>query len=455
MAKKCYLGIDNNDYYLEEFGKDENGVHYKKRTNSIRKIEAYLKQEGKGFIDGQIKENNLILYTVKHTCFIIENYQELDYELFPTFFTRVQTAPIVSNNLKKGIRSNPLELFGLKFLYMNRFKLATIAMTGVLTIAGSTFLANGTSNLMKIQDIELIAPPEIVTEETLSEKPVLSIDTMDNRLRETSYLQTKYGEYDRNRIMIGARVNQNRMQELFASDHGKIIMETAKTYGVDPYLLAAKGLTESNLDHEACCPNGKNYNGYGVGAFQLESPDGRTVKAWNFEKNCEDTLSITMENATDFTKNTQAAAMYLQNRLFLYHNNIYLALQSYNYGEYMMNLVIHDYAKAKGITEEEVIQNTNDLGWLEIVQDIHENPNDYYYRVMLDPDETNQDTIEKAKRNYIWKHKTYGNDCYVADVLSYYVGLQSKNRNLDGTNTVIDLSNFDHLLVPENSAKMM
>ena len=192
------------------------------------------------------------------------------------------------------------------------------------------------------------------------------------------------------------------------------------------------------MQHEACCPGGKRYNGYGVGAFQLESPDGRIVKAWNYKTETEDTLAITMENAIDFRTNTQAAAMYLQNRINFYHGNIYLALQSYNYGQGMMKIVIHDYAKQLGITKEEVKKNYTDLGWLNIVEDIHKNPNDYYYRVTIDLDETDPQIINEAQKKYVWKYDTYGNPYYIADVLSYYVGLQTQNRNLDGTSTIMN-----------------
>lgn len=455
MAKTVYIGQENGMYYLEISGKNEDNIPYRKRTNVMSKIKNYLSREGKYFIDGNIRGDNLFLYTTNHTCFILQDYQSLDYEAFKEFFIRVQTAPIVSKNLKNNVRSNPLQLLGLRVLYQNRMRLATLAMTGVLAVSGNFILASGKTHLHQKQDVEPSMVSDIVTEEVNAQAPVLSIDSIDNRLRQTSYLQEQYGEYNRNRIMVGARVDINRMQDILASMEGKTIIDTANTYGIDPYLLLAKGLAESNLNHESHCPNGRNYNGYGVGAFQLESPDGRMVKAWNFDKNCEDTLSITMENAMDFSKNTQAAAMYLQERLEKYHNNIYLALQSYNYGENMMDLVIHDYAKEKGITEEDVINNTTDLGWLAIVEDIHNNPNDYYYRVALNFDETNQEKIDYAKRNYVWKHKTYGNDCYIFDVLSYYVGLQSKNKNVNGTSTVVDFSDFESLQLPENKAKTM
>lgn len=455
MAKTVYIGQTNGMYYLEISGKNEENVPYRKRTNVISTIEKYLSREGKHFIDGNIKGDNLFLYTADHTCFIVEDYQNLDYEVLKDFFIRVQTAPIVSKNLKNHVRSNPLQLLGLKILYQNRMRLATLAMTGILTVSGNFILANGMQHLNQKQDVEPVMMSDVVTDEVITQAPVLSIDSINNRLRQTSDLQTQYDEYNRGQIMVGARVDINRMQDIFASTEGQTIVKIANTYGVDPYLLLAKGLAESNLNHESHCPNGRNYNGYGVGVFQLESPDGRIVKAWNFENNCEDKLSITMENALDFSKNTQAAAMYLQERLEKYHNNIYLALQSYNYGENMMNLVISDYAKEKGIKEEEVIDNTNDLGWLKIVQDIHNNPNDYYYRAALNPNETNPETIDYAKKNYVWKHKTYGNDCYISDVLSYYVGLQCKNKNVNGTNTVIEFSNSEVLQLSENKAKTM
>ncbi len=482
MKNIVYIGASENGLYLEIKGSGRTGETYRRRTNKEETIREYISKKAIHFVDAVIKGEDLTLYTADHATIVIRNYEKLQNEsILKILFRRLNRAPIVSENLKQNERTNLIQALQLKILYANKVKLASLALTGTLLVTGSIFMLNGVSNIHMqqepvqdiiverfiedptekdiIEEIEPIAyieeQQEINASESSHQPEQSEVDIFEfsHRLEQTRNLQENYSGYDNSRIMLGARVNSERIENIFESERGKIIIETARSYGIDPYLLLAKGLTESNLQHEDCCPNGNRYNGYGVGAFQLESPDGRIVKAWNYETDSEDSLSVTMENAIDFEKNAQAAAMYTQIRMNLYNGNPYLALQSYNYGQGMMRIIIHDYAKQKGITEEEVKNNIDDLGWLSIVEDVHNNPNNYYYRVMIDLDETDPEVIKAAQEKYVWKHATYGNPHYLADVLSYYVGLQSQSQNLDGTSTIIDFSNQDIKQVSEDNTK--
>lgn len=433
MDKTVYVGEKDGKKYLEITGKDRDGVAFRRRTNDIKKIETFLNSEGKQFLDGIIREKNLILHTANGIRLVLRNYQKLqEQEPFQKLFDRLYNTPFLPKNIERGQHSNIFQILGLKLHYANKTKIAALTLTGAILVTGVSFTTTRQSNGTE--------PEQIITEiDTLS---TLETDmNPEQRLQKTMKMKEQYQEYDNTKIMLGAKVDQNRMEEILASNRGKTIFSIAQTYGIDPYLLIAKGIAESNLEHEACCPGGFHYNGYGVGAWQLENPNGRTVTAWNYERDIEETLEITMENAVNFEKNAQAAAMYLQNRLNLYNGNVYLALQSYNYGLPMMNIVVHDYAKKIGATEEEVKNNLQDLGWLEIVQDVHENPNNYYYRAAIGTQEQDPVTIMKAKKDYVWKNKTYGNDHYISDVLSYYVGEKSENKNQNGTSYITDLTN--------------
>ncbi|MCI9233007.1 MAG: transglycosylase SLT domain-containing protein [Bacilli bacterium] len=455
MEKFAYIGASEHGLYLETKVMEKSGEKYRKRTNKEDTIQRFINQNATRFIDAIVTGDNLTLYTADKVTIIVRKYAQLqDEPLLRVLFRRLNRAPIVSENLKQNKKSNVFQLLQLKILYANKKRLAALALSGTLLVTtGAIFLEQKSLNQQEpvaeissflvgqesyFKEKDKVEEQIVKDVENLSE--ITSLDVF-KRLEETEELQKNYNSYDNSKIMLGARVNRERIEAIFDSERGKTIIETAIAYGIDPYILLAKGLTESNLEHEACLPNGSRYNGYGVGAFQLESPDGRIVKAWNYETQSEESLSITMENAIDFKNNTKAAAMYFQNRINLYNGNIYLALQSYNYGQGMMRIIIHDYAKQMGITEEEVKNNFNDLGWLKIVQDVHLNPNNYYYRVMLDLDETDLEIIQEAQKKYVWKHSTYGNPHYIADVLSYYVGLESQNQNLSGTTSVINFSN--------------
>lgn len=438
MEKTVYIGEKNGRYYLEIVGKDRDGVSYRKRTNDPKKIHSFIDEEGKQFLDGKIKEDDLILYTTNKIRLVLRKYQNLQQQApFRKIFRRLKNTPFLPKNIASGRHSNIIQILGLKLHYVNKTKLAALALSGIVFTTGVSFTVPQNSKYNAEPESQAI---EQLLEEVAQndEEQLLEIMDIDYRLQQTMKMKEQYQEYDNSKIMLGLKIDENRIREILESDRGKIIFSISKTYGIDPYLLLAKGLAESNLEHEACCPGGLYYNGYGVGAWQLESPSGEIVSAWNYDTGKEESLAITIENAIDFQKNGQAAAMNLQNRLNLYHGNIYLALQSYNYGSAMMNVVIHDYAQKMGVTEEEIKNNINDLGWLEIVHDVHENPNNYYYRAVIGSKEKDPVVIAQAKKDYVWKNGTYGNDHYIADVLAHYVGVKSQNKNLNGTSSIID-----------------
>ncbi len=215
---------------------------------------------------------------------------------------------------------------------------------------------------------------------------------------------------------------QNKLHDFYYQDAWKYIEKYSALYGVDKNLLVAIAFAESSLDHDNLLPSGSRYNGHAVGMFQHEHPDREhDVVAFNYMTNQYDTERMCMDNACNLETNIKMGAMLLQNRLYKYHNNIYLTIQSYNYGENAVNIILDKYANENNKTVSEVIDNYKDTGWLEYVTDFHNNPNKYIN----------------------WKYSTYGNDKYIANVLGFYVGKECVNKNEQGEDISIDLETLE------------
>ena len=230
----------------------------------------------------------------------------------------------------------------------------------------------------------------------------------------------------------------NKIVNFINSKDGQYCFDTANDFGVDPYLYIALMTGESSLDHEGTIPGGVNYNGYGVGISQLESPAGQKINAYNYTLNQNEFVYETMENAIDKKKNIKIGIMRFQNILQKYHNNIYLALQSYNYGEGLIDLIIAIYADEMNITINDVINNQTDIGWMKYVQEVYKNPNGFVQKENIDWSRYSNYslTIDYLKK---WEFETYGNDEYIASILNYYIGIYSKNMlndNITYTNLV-------------------
>ncbi len=202
-------------------------------------------------------------------------------------------------------------------------------------------------------------------------------------------------------------------------------------YGVDPYLLIAKAMQESSFNHNACLPGGANYNGYGVGIMQHESPDGREIVAHNYETGEDDVMYVTMDNAIDLEMNIKMGAMHFQKCIERNNGNVLIALQSYNYGQGMMNSILSTYAKTKNLTVDAVKMLYSDTAWLEQVNDAHNNA----WRYIGD-----------------WKGY-YGDANYIKNVLKNFVG-DKVCYKYNGETCIFDLNSLE-LAVVNDTVKVI
>ena len=116
--------------------------------------------------------------------------------------------------------------------------------------------------------------------------------------------------------------------------------------------------------------------------------------------------------------------MRYQKVLEKYHGNEKMALQSYNYGQGLMDLIVAIYADETGRTFDDVVVDYNDIGWIKYVKMVHNDP--IGFAKALDE---NKYSNFKATINYLknWQHGTYGDANYIAGVNSFYIGTYGDN----------------------------
>lgn len=229
---------------------------------------------------------------------------------------------------------------------------------------------------------------------------------------------------------VGSAINTYSLNLITKSPAYQHFIRYGEMYGVDPYLLMAIALQESSFRHNSCLPGGTNYNGAGVGIMQHEHPDGRELVAYNYTTGENDTIRITMENASNLENNIRMGAMYFQKCLENANGNILIAIQSYNFGHGMINVAVRDYANSIGSTSDAVKGNASDMGWLEFVRDIHLNPNNYLSS---------------------WNYSRYGDANYISNVLRYFIG-NSTHYNYGGTQCVFDFDSNELMELDNTTA---
>lgn len=285
---------------------------------------------------------------------------------------------------------------------------------------------NGDYTIVRVEEGNTLLPKEgeytvgdsVFT--TTPEEPNIKIDmSYDARMASVDPSGT-FGVGSELTEYVINKMNNNMEVMQYMIKYGEI-------YGVDPYILIAKAMQESSFSHNSCLPGGSNYNGYGMGIMQHESPDGRQIVAYNYQTGQEDTIRVTYDNAMDLEMNIKMGAMHFQNCLKNNNGNILLALQAYNYGQGMIDSILTRYGKEQGMTIEEIKSNYEDIGWMEYVTDAHNNAWRYIGN---------------------W-NGYYGDANYIKNVLRYFVG-DAACYYLDGEQVLFDLNTFEITKVTEN-----
>lgn len=219
-----------------------------------------------------------------------------------------------------------------------------------------------------------------------SNNPELELNKcLENYIRDNRVELEKTSSYE-----IGTN-NEQYINNFKTTNTYQIYLKYCNMYGVDPSLVIARDMQESNLSTNC------EYNSVGAtGPAQIEyTLIGSKISSYNFETNCMDTEVITIDKITDLDTNIKIGIMRLKNCLEECHYNVYAALQKYNYG-LIFDKAIAYYANDLSVTCDDVLNNINDLGWMYYINDIHNNPSKY---------------IEA------WQYNTYGDDKYVSRVI--------------------------------------
>ena len=403
----------------------------RRRTNSTRAINQFVEQLPSRPLLIEVLNNDIKIIYDKNSKLILKNYKKnLNHQIYKRIFDGMDENITIVNN----IRTNKNKIIALA--------LATI------TIASGIILT-------KTIDIHHDTPSTSITYETendnFNDKYDINEQSFDSKVSindqsfNTEIVLDEISEenYDfstrlnqTNQILSGVvnncqdiplstSINEysiSRITDFINSSDGKYCFEMCDQFGIDPYTFLCLMFCESSLNHEDTIPGGKFYNGFGVGICQLETPNGQEITAFNYSTNQEETIYETMDNAINKRTNIKIGIMRYQKVLERYHGNEKLALQSYNYGYGLVDLIATIYADEKGISFDDVLNNYSDTGWLKYVKEAYENPQSFANKY------SNYDhfktTIDYLKN---WQYETYGNGDYLKNLYSYYIGIYSKN----------------------------
>ena len=389
----------------------------RRRTNSLKAINQFVDQLPAKPLLIEVLNNDIKIVYDNNSNLVLKNYKKnLNNQIYKRIFDGMdENIPVIKN-----IKVNRTKTLALT--------LATIALVSIGIVRRVNIDKDISSSVsISYQSNQDDFENTLGIENQITENNLLqSLDNYDfiNRLNQTKDIIN--GKIENNStIPLATSMDSyatTKLSNFVNSDDGKYCFDMCEQFGIDPYTFLCLMFCESSLNHEDTIPGGKFYNGFGVGICQLETPSGQEVTAFNYSINQEETIYETMDNALDKKTNMKLGIMRYQKVLERYHGNEKLALQSYNYGYGLMDLIVSIYANEIGVSYDDVLNNYSDTGWLKYVKEVYENPQAFANKYSSYDDF--KVTIDYLKN---WQYKTYGNGDYLKNLYSYYVGMYSKN----------------------------
>lgn len=389
----------------------------RRRTNSLKAINQFVDQLPAKPLLIEVLNNDIKIVYDNNSNLVLKNYKKnLNNQIYKRIFDGMdENIPVIKN-----IKVNRTKTLALT--------LATIALVSIGIVRRVNIDKDISSSVsISYQSNQDDFENTLGIENQITENNLLqSLDNYDfiNRLNQTKDIIN--GKIENNStIPLATSMDSyatTKLSNFVNSDDGKYCFDMCEQFGIDPYTFLCLMFCESSLNHEDTIPGGKFYNGFGVGICQLETPSGQEVTAFNYSTNQEETIYETMDNALDKKTNMKLGIMRYQKVLERYHGNEKLALQSYNYGYGLVDLIVSIYANEIDVSYDDVLNNYSDTGWLKYVKEVYENPQAFANKYSSYDDF--KVTIDYLKN---WQYKTYGNGDYLKNLYSYYVGMYSKN----------------------------
>ena len=324
-----------------------------------------------------------------------------------------------SNNFKVTINSvsKYLDVPGMKEFYYNllqrqgiikkttkkhgKFKLqpntivkgtaVALVLAAVLTaFVSRTEMINidGTSNTPTeiIQQIKDEEPLSFATLELEQEDDEIKTQTLDIKYDQVETTMTERTELPTQveyieEIVITREEDLSNSEKVndIKENYMNEINEICELYGLNPNLMLAIASQESYGYHSTDTSNAA------IGLFQMEKGVwvGHTVNYINPYTGQTETITIQTSDLQDLKKNISLAFRYFKDECLVNANgNVFVAIQYYNYGYGNLNKVLDEYARVKGCSRQEVINNQDDLGWMNYLHIINEGDLDYIPHLM-------------------------------------------------------------------------
>ena len=225
-------------------------------------------------------------------------------------------------------------------------------------------------NVVLTEDVQTTeATTKTAEKEEMAEKVA---ETTDEKTTEKEKITTTI----ENELGVGSKSDSEKL-EYVKEHYGNIIEKYSNMYGLDSDLMCAIA-TQERGKHSSSVDSG---GAIGIMQIQVEVWDGHSISAYNYNTEKKETQTITLDKLKDVDFNIKIGCMIFQMYLNEMKDNIYAAIQSYNMGPGSVKKIIKTYAFATGKTYDDVINNPDDIDWLDFRNSSYPGDPDYVEHV--------------------------------------------------------------------------
>lgn len=352
---------------------DENSVMFFKGEKAISAVKSLGKEKIYDVFENT-KTDELIL-TYKHSIVRLNEYTHIMYK---------SGMRDIRNNIKKFEEIKALnKIKKKKVTRENKYIGKVIIPISIVSIiAISTVLAgyndsNFLSSTLKEYEPQLINITQSIEDSTM---PLGAVNELEE-IPETPV----FISYDNRSETDKASFTRNNYWDL--------IEKYSKMYGLDPNLVLAIATQERGVHSSVMDEGGAT----GLMQVQNDVWENYNKTSYNFETGEYETFLITFERIQDLEQNIKIGCTIFQECLQNMNYNIPAAIQCYNMGQGSMYQILNAYSIDTGKTVDEILNDPNDVGWLDYRYTIPYGDQNYVENVLSWMGDSN--TISVLKEN--------------------------------------------------------
>ena len=299
----------------------------------------------------------------------------------------LQNVKISINDIEKLKKDKRLS-FIFKILNIKRYKITrtvikavsviglgvAIFSTGIVTINAinktdfNDKLSTTVTTNYKDDDV-LISKQQGILEEqndSLKNKVVQSSESKTEVSLSTESSETQKSEDYLIHSAIKEELNVGSLSEseklkYVEENYSEIINKYSDMYGLDANLITAIA-TQERGKHSNRVDDG---GAIGLMQIQINVWNGEDITVYNYETGKEEKIHITLDKLKDVNFNIKVGCAIFQNYLKQMNGNLVAAIQSYNMGPKSVREIMTTYANERGKTYYDVLNNDEDIGWLD------------------------------------------------------------------------------------------